>query len=156
MDCGLDIRKCMRNMERFRTELGGIGDHVMRSLPRLSDLSAGTESWDQYPEAHAHAMTFLQEKLDELAKRGIKLVPVQQFMMIFASRFFLRRCRQVSQQVAKDGIRPAGQNIDGFPPWQGLLFSYPLRRVTKRERYPCVKKRIVCTSFLMVSYLPER
>lgn len=51
----------------------GVYDHVIRYLPRDYPLFARMEEGDQYPEAHALALRMLDEKLSELANKGIRI-----------------------------------------------------------------------------------
>ena len=53
----------------------GIYDHVIRYLPRDYPLFARMKEGDQYPEAHRLALTMLDEKLLELAKKSVALEP---------------------------------------------------------------------------------
>ena len=53
----------------------GVYDHVIRYLPRDYPLFARMKEGDQYPEAHRLALTMLDEKLLELAKKSVALGP---------------------------------------------------------------------------------
>lgn len=48
-------------------------DHVIRYLPRDYPLFARMNPGDQYPQAHEHAMTMLEEHVLLLAKQGMKV-----------------------------------------------------------------------------------
>ena len=62
----------LRTWKGFESN-GGIADHVIRSLPRDYAIFRRMNPGDQYPEAHAHAMRLLQERIDELAKKGTNI-----------------------------------------------------------------------------------
>jgi DNA (cytosine-5)-methyltransferase 1 len=66
--------KLLRTWKGFESN-GGIADHVIRSLPRDYAIFRRMNPGDQYPEAHAHAMNLLQEKIDLLAKEGTNIRP---------------------------------------------------------------------------------
>ena len=53
----------------------GIYDHVIRYLPRDYELFARMSEGDQYPEAHKLALKMLDEKLSDLAKKGVSIEP---------------------------------------------------------------------------------
>ena len=53
----------------------GIYDHVIRYLPRDYALFARMSEGDQYPEAHRVALAMLDEELQSLASRGVKIEP---------------------------------------------------------------------------------
>ena len=53
----------------------GVYDHVIRYLPRDYPLFARMKEGNQYPEAHRLALTMLDEKLLELAKKSVALEP---------------------------------------------------------------------------------
>ena len=52
-----------------------IYDHVIRYLPRDYQLFARMREGDQYPEAHRLALKMLDEKLSDLAKKGVSIQP---------------------------------------------------------------------------------
>jgi len=51
----------------------GIYDHVIRYLPRDYELFARMKEGDQYPEAHRLALKMLDEKLSDLASKGVSI-----------------------------------------------------------------------------------
>ena len=53
----------------------GVYDHVIRYLPRDYPLFARMKEGDQYPEAHRLALTMFAEKLSELAKKSVAIMP---------------------------------------------------------------------------------
>ena len=52
-----------------------IYDHVIRYLPRDYELFARMREGDQYPEAHKLALKMLDEKLSDLARKGVSIEP---------------------------------------------------------------------------------
>lgn len=66
--------EAMKNWPGFKAG-DGVYDHVIRYLPRDYPLFARMKEGDQYPEAHALALKMLDEKLSELARKGIRLKP---------------------------------------------------------------------------------
>lgn len=48
----------------------GLRDHVIRYLPRDWKLFRRLDPGDQYPQAHAHAVTMFNEELDRLKQKG--------------------------------------------------------------------------------------
>ena len=53
----------------------GIYDHVIRYLPRDYPLFARMKEGDQYPEAHRLALKMFDEKLSQLARKGVCIKP---------------------------------------------------------------------------------
>jgi len=53
----------------------GVYDHVIRYLPRDYPLFARMKEGDQYPEAHALALTMFEEKLSALTTKGLHVMP---------------------------------------------------------------------------------
>ena len=53
----------------------GVYDHVIRYLPRDYPLFARMKEGDQYPEAHKLALKMFEEKLSELAEKGVTVRP---------------------------------------------------------------------------------
>lgn len=64
-----DYGKLMRTWKGF-PNVEGLKDHVIRYLPRDWKLFARLNPGDQYPEAHAHAVTMFNEELLRLRKAG--------------------------------------------------------------------------------------
>jgi DNA (cytosine-5)-methyltransferase 1 len=60
----------MRSWSGFEAPADGLSDHVIRYLPRDYELFARLNPGDQYPQAHQHAMTMLEERLAELRRHG--------------------------------------------------------------------------------------
>ena len=60
----------MRSWPSFEAPADGLSDHVIRYLPRDYELFARLNPGDQYPQAHQHAMTMLEERLAELRRQG--------------------------------------------------------------------------------------
>jgi DNA (cytosine-5)-methyltransferase 1 len=61
--------RLMRSWPGFSNE-EGLRDHVIRYLPRDWKLFARLNPGDQYPQAHAHAVTMFNEEIARLTKRG--------------------------------------------------------------------------------------
>lgn len=69
-----DYARAMKKWPGF--EAGeALYDHVIRYLPRDYQLFARLNPGDQYPQAYQHALDMLEERLAELAKRGIRPKP---------------------------------------------------------------------------------
>lgn len=66
--------EAMKNWPGFKAG-DGVYDHVIRYLPRDYPLFARMKEGDQYPEAHALALKMFDEKLSELARKGIRVKP---------------------------------------------------------------------------------
>ena len=66
--------RCMREWPGFEGN-GGVYDHVIRRLPRDYAIFARMKPGDQYPEAHQVGCNLFEERVAELAKRGIVLEP---------------------------------------------------------------------------------
>ncbi|MBS0333641.1 MAG: DNA cytosine methyltransferase, partial [Proteobacteria bacterium] len=64
-----DYGKLMRTWKGF-PNAEGLKDHVIRYLPRDWKLFARLKPGDQYPEAHAQAVTMFNEELTRLRKTG--------------------------------------------------------------------------------------
>ncbi len=64
--------KLLRTWKGFASN-GGVTDHVIRSLPRDYAIFRRMNPGDQYPEAHEHAMSLLNEKIEKLAREGTKI-----------------------------------------------------------------------------------
>lgn len=69
-----EYARLMRNWPGFESN-DGIMDHVIRSLPRDYDIFRRMNPGDQYPEAHLHAMTLLQEKITQMGSKGRHISP---------------------------------------------------------------------------------
>jgi DNA (cytosine-5)-methyltransferase 1 len=67
--------RLMREWPGFSANPAGLFDHVIRSLPRDYPIFRRMNPGDQYPEAHKLALRLFEEKLAELAKRGIRHDP---------------------------------------------------------------------------------
>lgn len=52
-----------------------IFDHVIRYLPRDYDIFRRMNPGDQYPQAYRHAQELLNEKVEQLAARGVHIIP---------------------------------------------------------------------------------
>jgi DNA (cytosine-5)-methyltransferase 1 len=63
----------MRSWPGHSTPKEGLSDHVIRYLPRDYELFARMNPGDQYPQAHAHAVTMFEEKLAAARARGENL-----------------------------------------------------------------------------------
>ena len=61
--------RVMRSWPGFSND-EGLWDHVIRYLPRDWKLFARLNPGDQYPEAHAHAVTMFNEEIARLKKKG--------------------------------------------------------------------------------------
>jgi DNA (cytosine-5)-methyltransferase 1 len=66
--------KLMREWPGFESR-DGIRDHAIRYLPRDWSLFARLNAGDQYPEAYKHALAMLDERIGELAARGVRIMP---------------------------------------------------------------------------------
>ncbi len=66
--------EAMKNWPGFKAS-DGVYDHVIRYLPRDYPIFARMKEGDQYPEAHALALKMFDEKLSELARKGIRVKP---------------------------------------------------------------------------------
>ena len=64
-----DYGHFMRSWPGFSND-EGLRDHVIRYLPRDWKLFARLNPGDQYPEAHAHAVTMFNEEIARLKKKG--------------------------------------------------------------------------------------
>lgn len=64
-----DYGRLMRTWPGFANDTG-VRDHVIRYLPRDWKLFARLNPGDQYPQAHAHAVTMFNEEMARLAKKG--------------------------------------------------------------------------------------
>lgn len=65
--------RIMRTWPGFEAPADGLKDHVIRYLPRDYELFARLNPGDQYPQAHAHAMTMLNERIALLRSKGQKI-----------------------------------------------------------------------------------
>lgn len=65
----------MRNWPDFEARSDGVLDHVIRYLPRDYPIFARMEPGDQYPQAHAVALTMLAEEADRRAQAGNPVTP---------------------------------------------------------------------------------
>lgn len=70
-----DYAKLMRSWPGFEAPSDGLRDHVIRYLPRDYELFARLDPGDQYPQAHQHAITMLEERLTELRRQGKNIRP---------------------------------------------------------------------------------
>lgn len=62
-----DYQRLMRNWPGFPAR-DGIGDHVIRSLPRDYAIFERMNPGDQYPEAYRHALALFEERLNAYAR----------------------------------------------------------------------------------------
>ena len=76
-DEGRAVSEYARSMKSWSGfEAGdGIYDHVIRYLPRDYPLFARMKEGDQYPEAHRLALKMFDEKLSQLARKGVCIKP---------------------------------------------------------------------------------
>lgn len=63
-----DYQRLMRNWPGFPAQ-ESIKDHVIRYLPRDYAIFARMHPGDQYPEAHQHALSLFEERLEDFAHR---------------------------------------------------------------------------------------
>lgn len=66
--------KTMRNWEGFAST-EGVYDHVIRSLPRDTDIFRKMQHGDEYPAAHALAETLFEKEAARIAKRTGRKLP---------------------------------------------------------------------------------
>lgn len=68
-----EFARKMREWPKFEAPAGGLVDHVIRYLPRDYKLFARLNPGDQYPQAHAHAVSIFEETLASERQRGKRI-----------------------------------------------------------------------------------
>lgn len=102
--------QAMKTWSGHEAPVEGLRDHVIRYLPRDFELFARLSPGDQYPEAHAHAVSMFEEKLALLARQGKKLTK-----------------NSAEYRALRDGIVPP-YDVGKFPnKWRKMWRDQPAR-----------------------------